>query len=215
MKDWWMTPQTVGAILVFQQNALEFPAALLQPPKFDPMASDAEVYGSIGAIIGHESSHFVDPLGADYEAGGSKRRWWTEEDSKQFQAASEPLVRQFSAYHPFPDLAINGNLTSSENIADLAGLSASFQAYRLSLGDKASDKAFVRAQDRAFFIAFARSWRSKQTEKALRKQAATNDHAPETYRISTVRNIDAWYEAFDVKPVDRLYLEPGARVKVW
>jgi predicted metalloendopeptidase len=215
MKQWWMTPQTVGAILIFQQNELIFPAALLQAPKFDPHMSDAEVYGAIGAIIGHESSHFIDPLGADYEISGRKRHWWTDEDAKQFKAASEPLVRQFSAYHPFPDLAINGNLTSSENIADLAGLSAAFSAYRLTLGSRVSDKEYVRSQDRAFFIAFARSWRSKSTDKALRTQATSNDHAPETFRIATVRNIDAWYDAFDVKPGDRLYLDPAARVKVW
>jgi putative endopeptidase len=215
MTEWWMTPQTVGAILVFQQNALEFPAALLQAPKFDPAASDATVYGAIGAIIGHESSHFVDPLGAEYEAGGRKRRWWSDEDAKQFRAASEPLVKQFSSYHPFPGVAIDGNLTSSENIADLAGLTAAFEAYRLTLGSRASDREFVRRKDREFFIAFARSWRSKSTEKALRKQAATSDHAPETYRVATVRNLDAWYDAFDVQPGQRLYLEPSARVRVW
>jgi predicted metalloendopeptidase len=213
--EWWMAPQTVGAILVFQQNALDFPAALLQGAKFDPSASDAAAYGAIGAIIGHESSHFIDPLGAEYEVDGRNRRWWTPEDFKQFQAASEPLVNQFAGYHPFPDLAINGKLTLSENIADLGGLAAAFDAYRLALGSRAADKDYVRQQDREFFIAFARSWRSKSTESALRTQAATNDHAPETYRIATVRNLDAWYDAFDVRPGQRLYLEPKARVRIW
>ncbi len=213
--EWWIAPQTVGGLLLFQPNALELPAALLQPPKFDPAASDAATYGAIGAIIGHESSHFIDPLGAEYEIDGRNRRWWTPEDATHFQAASEPLVQQFAGYHPFPDLAINGKLTLSENIADLGGLSAAFEAYRLSLGSKATDKEYVRQQDRVFFIAFARSWRSKSTEAALRTQAATNDHAPETYRISTVRNLDAWYDAFDVQPGQRLYLEPKARVRIW
>jgi len=215
LTEWWMAPQTVGALLVFQQNALVFPAALLQAPKFDPLASDAAAYGAIGAIIGHESSHFIDPLGAEYEPDGRMRRWWTSEDQTQFQAAAELLVKQFSGYQPFPDIAINGQLTLSENVADLGGLAAAFDAYRLTLSSKAADKDYVRQHDRQFFIAFAQSWRSQSTEDALRKQAATNDHAPETYRISTVRNLDAWYDAFDVQPGQRLYLEPKARVRVW
>ena len=215
MHEWWMAPQTVGAILVFQQNALDFPAALLQAPKFDPSASDAATYGAIGAIIGHESTHFIDPLGAEYEIDGRNRRWWTAEDTVQFQTASDPLVKQFSDYRPFPDLAINGKLTLSENIADLGGLAAAFDAYRLSLGSRTADKEYVRQQDREFFIAFARSWRSKSREAALRSQAATSDHAPETYRISTVRNLDAWYDAFEVQPGQRLYLDPKARVRIW
>ncbi len=215
MHEWWMAPQTVGAVLLFQQNAVDFPAALLQGAKFDPSASEAATYGAIGAIIGHESSHFIDPLGAEYEVDGRNRRWWTPEDFKQFQAAAEPLVNQFAGYHPFPDLAINGKLTLSENIADLGGLAAAFDAYRLTLDSRAADKEYVRQQDREFFIGFARSWRSKSTEAALRTQAATNDHAPETYRIATVRNIDAWYDAFNVQPGQRLYLDPTARVRIW
>jgi putative endopeptidase len=215
MTEWWMTPQTAGAVLLFQQNAYNFPAALLQVPKFDPAASDATNYGAIGAIVGHETSHFVDLLGAEYDASGRKTHWWTAEDLAKFQAAYEPLVQQFSSYRPFPDVAIDGKLTLSENIADLGGLSAAFDAYRLTLGGRSDDKAFVHEQDRQFFLGFARAWRSKIREDALRKQVATNDHAPESYRISTVRNIDAWYEAFDVRPGQRLYLEPGARVRVW
>jgi putative endopeptidase len=213
--EWWMTPQTVGAVLVFQQNAYNFPAALLQAPKFDPAASDAANYGAIGAIVGHEVCHFVDSLGADYDAQGRKARWWTEQDAKQYQAAYEPLVQQFSGYRPFPDMAIDGKLTLTENIADLCGLAAAFDAYRLRLGDRDDDTASVRESDRQFFIGYARSWRSKIGEDALRKQVATNDHAPEGYRIATVRNIDAWYAAFDVRPGHRLYLEPAARVRVW
>jgi len=215
LTDWWMAPQTVGALLIFQQNALDFSAALLQAPKFDPQASDAAAYGAIGAIIGHESSHFIDPIGADYEADGRAHRWWTPEDLKHFQAAAEPLVNQFSGYHPFPDLALDGKLSLSENIADLGGLAAAFDAYRLSLGTKATDQDHVRRQDREFFLAFARSWRSKATAAGLRTQAATSDHAPETYRIATVRNLDAWYDAFDVRPGQRLYLAPKDRVRVW
>lgn len=213
--EWWMTPQTVGAVLVFQQNAYNFPAALLQAPKFDPTASDATNYGAFGAIAGHEISHFVDTLGADYDAAGSKTHWWTAEDTANFQKATAPLVAQFSSYRPFPDMAIDGKLTIVENVADLAGLATSFDAYRHTLGSRVNDKEYVRQQDRQFFIGFARSWRSKASEEALRRQVASNDHAPETFRISTVRNIDAWYDAFDVRPGQRLYLEPQARVRIW
>jgi len=215
MKEWWIAPQTVGAVLVFQQNALTFAAALLQAPKYDPAASDAATYGAIGAIIGHEASHFIDPLGAQYEADGRVRRWWTPEDSVGFERAADGLARQFSGYHPFPDLGVDGKLTLSENVADLAGLSAAFDAYRHSLGARASDTAYVRRQDREFFLGFARSWRSRISEVALRTQLVSNDHAPEQYRIATVRNLDAWYEAFDVRPGDQLYLAPAARVRVW
>lgn len=215
MTEWWIAPQTVGAVLVFQQNAYNFPAALLQAPKFDPAASDAANYGAFGAIVGHEVSHFVDTLGADYDATGRKSHWWTAADLAAFQAATEPLVDQFSNYRPFVDLPINGRLTLVENTADLGGLAAAFDAYRRTLGSKASNAEYVRQQDRQFFIGFARSWRSKIGEEALRRQVATNDHAPETFRISTVRNIDAWYDAFDVLPGQLLYVEPHARVHVW
>ena len=215
MTEWWMPPQTVGALLVFQQNALTFSAALLQAPKYDLAASDAATYGAIGAIVGHEASHFIDPLGAEYEVDGRLRRWWTPEDSAGFQAAADGLVQQFSGYHPFPDLGVNGKLTLSENVADLGGLSAAFDAYRQSLGARASDTAYVRRQDREFFLGFASSWRSRISESAFRTQLVGNDHAPEQYRIATVRNLDAWYDAFDVRPGDRLYLAPAARVRIW
>jgi len=214
--DWWMAPHQVGAVLLFQQNAYNFPAALLQPPKFDPAASDAANYGAIGAIVGHEVSHFVDTLGADYDASGARRTWWTAADRAGYERATAPLVEQFSAYRPFPDLAIDGTKTLSENLADLGGLAAAFDAYRLSLGDRATDSALVRRLDREFFIGFARGWRSKIAPEALRKQVASDDtHAPESYRVSTVRNLDAWYTAFDVQPGQRLYLPPEKRVRVW
>jgi endothelin-converting enzyme/putative endopeptidase len=213
--EWCIEPQTVGAVLIFEQNAYNFPAALLQAPKFDPTASDASNYGAFGAIVGHETSHFVDTLGADYDATGRKSHWWTAEDLANFQAATAPLVNQFSSYRALADIWVDGKLTQVENIADLGGLAAAFDAYRRALGSKVNDKAYVREQDRQFFIGFARSWRSKIREDALRRQLATDGHAPEWFRISTVRNIDAWYEAFDVRPGQRLYLEPKARVHVW
>jgi putative endopeptidase len=213
--QWWIAPQSAGAVLLFQQNAYNFSAALLQPPKFDRAASDAANYGAIGAIIGHEVSHFVDTLGAEYDAAGRKIHWWTVEDYVAYNAATAPLIAQFSAYSPFPNVSVDGKLTLVENLADLGGLAAAFDAYRHTLGSKSDDEAYVRQRDREFFIGFARSWRSKTREDALRAQIATNDHAPENFRIATVRNIDAWYDAFDVRPGDRLYLEPRARVHVW
>ncbi|MEO8561734.1 MAG: M13 family metallopeptidase [bacterium] len=215
MTKWWVAPQAVNGILVFQQNAYEISAALLQPPKFDPTASDAAAYGSIGAIISHDVLHFVDVLGAEYDVDGSMRHWWTPEDMQRFHAATEPLVKQFATYRPFPDVAIDGALTLTENVADLGGITAAFDAYRRTLGTRASDAAYVRQHDREFFLAFAQSSRIKNTDGAMRAQAATSDHAPETYRASTVRNLDAWYEAFDVQPGERLYLVPAARVRIW
>lgn len=215
MTEWGIAPQTVGAILVFQQNMYDFAAALLQAPKFDSTASDAASYGAIGAIIGHDVSHFVDILGAEYEVGGRNRRWWTAEDMSGYEAATAALVNQFSGYHPFPDLSVNGKVTLTENLADLGGLAAAFDAYRQTLGGRAGDTAYVRQQDRQFFIGFAQGYRSKLNEDALRKQLATDNHAPDRYRIATVRNIDAWYDAFDVLPGQQLYLEPNARVRIW
>jgi putative endopeptidase len=215
MTEWAIAPQTVAAVYIPQQNSYNFSAALMQAPKFDPTASDATNYGAIGATLGHEISHFVDPLGADFDSEGMPRHWWTKEDTAKFEILSEGLVNQFSSYRPFADLSINGRLTLSENVADLGGLAAAFDAYRRTLGAKADDKDYVRQKDREFFIGFARAWRVKMRDDALRTQAATNDHAPEIFRISTVRNMDAWYDAFNVQPGQRLYLEPKSRVRIW
>ena len=214
MHEWWIAPQTVGAILTFQLHSYTFSAALLQAPKYDPSASDAANYGAIGAIIGHDISHFVDVLGADYDIDGAMHHWWPVADSSRFEVLAAPLVRQFSGYHPFPDASVNGKLTETENIADLAGLGAAFDAYRRTLGSRINDKEYLQQQDRDFFLGFARSWRATLSEPAMRTQLA-NDHAPEMYRVATVRNLDAWYDAFDVVPGQRLYLEPNARVRVW
>ena len=212
--EWLIAPQMAGAVLVFEQNAYDFAAALMQPPKFDPNASDAASYGAIGAVIGHDVTHFVDALGADYNPDGLKHRWWTTDDSARFQALAEPLDKQFSGYHPFPDASVDGKLTQTENIADLGGLAAAFDAYRATLGSRAADRNYVRQHDREFFIAFAQAWRARMSDGAMRAQLAS-DHAPENYRVATVRNFDAWYDAFDVRPGDRLYLEPAARARIW
>ncbi len=213
--DWFIPPQRPGAVLLFHQNSYLFAAALLQPTKFDPTASDAASYGAIGAIVGHDVTHFVDTLGAEYEVDGQMRRWWTPDDVSRFQTSTEALVNQYSSYQPLPDLAVNGKLTLTENLADLGGLVAAFDAYRRTLGSRINDKDYVRQQDRQFFIGFARSWRSKMSEEGLRKYLTTDNHAPENYRVAAVRNLDAWYGAFDVLPGQLLYLEPKARVRIW
>lgn len=204
--EWVLTPQTVGAFLIFQQNAYEFAAALLQAPKYDAGQSDAAAYGAIGALVGHDVSHFVDVLGADYDPDGRRHRWWTSEDSTRFEAVAEPIVLQFSAYQPLPGVTVDGRLTRTENVADLAGLTAAFEALHKIPRTK--------AEDREFFIAFAQAFGARLDETALRAQLAT-DHAPEQYRMNTVRNLDAWYAAFDVVPGDRLYVAPDARIRIW
>jgi putative endopeptidase len=213
--EWSLPPQRPSAVLFFQQNSYNFAAALLQLTKFDSNASDPANYGAIGAIVGHELSHFVDTLGMEYEADGRFRRWWTAEDTKRYEALTEPLTEQVTSYRPLPDVAVNGKATLVENVADLGGLAAAFDAHRAALGARASDREYVRQQDRQFFIGFARSWRNKMTDDALRKYIANDNHTPENFRIAIVRNIDAWYEAFDVQPGQKFYLEPNARVLIW
>jgi endothelin-converting enzyme/putative endopeptidase len=210
LTEWAMPPQLVNAVNLPLQNALNFPAAILQVPFFDPKASDAANYGSIGAIIGHEISHSFDDQGAQFDAQGRLRDWWTKADEKHFKEASQKLAAQYSAYKPFPDLAVNGQQTLSENLADLAGLSAAYDAYHVSMGAKAND-----ATDREFFTGYAHSWRTKMREAAERRGILTDGHAPPEYRTATVRNMDAWYKAFNVKPGDKLYLAPEQRVRVW
>ncbi|HEX3071196.1 MAG TPA: M13 family metallopeptidase, partial [Thermoanaerobaculia bacterium] len=215
LKYWYSAPQTVAALLVFQQNSYVMDAALLEPPKYDHASSDAAAYGSVGALIGHDLTHYIDTLGADYDTEHRMRHWWTPEDMQHFEALTQPLADQFSAYQPLPGLSINGKLTLRENIADLGGLAAALDAFHKTIGKRAADKNYVRALDREFFIAYAQTQRRKISEEAMRKQIATNDHAPEDYRADTVRNLDAWYDAFDARPGQRLYLEPAARVRVW
>jgi putative endopeptidase len=206
--EWWMDPQTVNALNLPVQNALNFPAAILEPPFFDPAAPAPLTYGAIGAIIGHEISHSFDDTGSQFDATGRFVNWWTPEDMAHFKAASAKLVAQYDAYKPFPDAHVNGTLTLSENIADVAGLSAAYDAYR-ALGHATPDG------DRAFFLSFAQAWKSKWREPLARQLLLTDGHAPDEFRADTVRNLDGWYEAFGVKPGERLYLAPPDRVRVW
>jgi putative endopeptidase len=213
--EWWMTPQTVNAVNLPLQNALNFPGAILEPPFFDPNADAAANYGAIGATIGHEISHSFDNLGAEFNAAGKLQNWWTPEDLAHFKAASKQLVDQFNAYEPVPGVHVNGQQTLGENIADVAGLAASFDAYNMSLKGKSLPTVEGLTGDQRFFLAFAQSWRQKIREEALRQQIVTNEHAPGRERAQTVRNIDGWYQAYGAKPGDKLYLEPAARVHIW
>jgi len=212
--EWWMTPQTVNAVNLPLQNALNFPAARLQPPYFDPSGDEAANYGAVGSVIGHEISHSFDDLGSQFDARGKLVNWWTPEDLQHFRAAAEQLVAQYEAYRPFPDLAVNGRQTLSENIADVAGLATAFDAYRASPGAKAPAREGFTS-DQRFFISFAQARREKRREASLRNQIVTDGHSPGEYRADTVRNLDAWYDAFMVRPGQRLYLAPESRVRVW
>jgi putative endopeptidase len=213
--EWWMTPQTVNAVNLPVQNALNFPAAILQPPFFDAKADPAYNYGAIGAVIGHEISHSFDNNGAAFDSTGALRNWWTAEDLKKFEAAGAALAAQYDSYKPFPDLAVNGKLTLGENIADVAGLQAAYDAYRASLNGKEAPVIDGFTGDQRFFIAYAQTWATKMRDEALRARIATDGHAPGNYRALTVRNLDAWYKAFNVQPTDKLYLAPDQRVRVW
>ncbi len=207
---WAMPPQLVNAVNLPLQNAMNFPAAILQPPFFDAAAPDGANYGAIGSIIGHEISHSFDDQGSQFDAQGRLRDWWTKDDMAYFKKAADKLVQQFNAYKPFPDLAVNGQLTLSENLADLAGVSASYDAYKASLGKNAAADA-----DRQFFLGYAAAWQTKVREPALRQRVLTDGHAPAQYRTAIVRNLEPWYQAFDVKPGQKLYLAPSERVRVW
>jgi len=213
--EWVMNPQLVNAVNLPAMNALNFPAAILQPPDFDPSRPAVMDYGSAGATIGHEISHSFDDQGALFDDSGRLQNWWTKEDFAHFEASSGQLVKQYDGYKPFPDLAVNGRLTVSENIADVAGLSAAYDAYRISLHGKEAPIVQGMTGDQQFFLSFAQSWRTKLREQALRQRIVTDAHAPAEYRADTVRNLDAWYGAFDVKPGQGLYLEPAQRVRMW
>ncbi len=213
--EWWMTPQTVNAVNLPLQNALNFPAAILQPPFFDPKADAAANYGSIGAIIGHEISHSFDNLGAQFDAQGKLENWWTPEDLAHFKAAGQQLAEQFDQYEALPGLHVNGELTLGENIADVSGLTIAYLAYHTSLDGKPAPVIDALTGDQRFFIAFGQSWRGKIRDAALRQRLATDVHAPGDFRAETVRNLDQWYPAFKVQPGEKLYLPPKDRVKIW
>jgi putative endopeptidase len=213
--EWWMPAQLVNAVNLPVQNALNFPAAILVKPFFDPKADAAFNYGAIGAVIGHEISHSFDNNGALFDARGALRNWWSPADFSRFQKAGDALASQYDAYEALPGLHVNGKLTLGENIADVAGLAAAYDAYKASLGGKPAPVIDGLTGDQRFFIAFAQSWATKMRDATLRNRIATDGHAPGNFRAQTVRNVDAWYPAFNVQPGQKLYLAPDKRVKIW
>ena len=213
--EWWMTPQTVNALNLPLQNALNFPAAILEAPYFDPKADAAANYGAIGAIIGHEISHSFDNTGAEFNAAGKLENWWSPEDQAHFKEASKRLVEQYNTYEVLPDVRVPGEQTLGENIADVAGLAAAYDAHKMSLQGKPLPVVDGLTGDQRFFLAFAQSWRHKVRDAALRQQIVVDGHAPDRERAQTVRNLDPWYEAYDVKSGEKLYLAPADRVRIW
>ena len=215
-EEWSMNPQTVNAYYNPLMNQITFPAAILQPPFFDPNADPAVNYGAIGAVIGHEMGHGFDDQGREFDETGKLRNWWTPATNTKFLEQTKRLAAQYNAFCPLEGLCVNGNLTMGENIGDLGGLEMAYTAYRLSLNGKTAPVLDGFSGDQRFFLAHAQVWRAIQRDDALRNQILTNPHAPSAARGSIPeRNVDAWYAAFNVKESDKAYVKPEQRVKIW
>lgn len=214
--EWGMTPQMVNAYYNPSLNEIVFPAAILQPPFFNLEADDAVNYGGIGAVIGHEIGHGFDDQGSTFDGDGVMRNWWTPEDLTAFKAKTKALADQYSAFEVFPDLKLNGAFTLGENIGDLGGLSIAIKAYKMSLNGKEPEKMDGFTGIQRVFLGWGQVWQEKTREEALRNQVANDPHSPARFRINgVVRNVPEFYEAFGVKPTDKLYLAPDKRVRIW
>lgn len=215
-EEWGMTPQTVNAYYNSTFNEIVFPAAILQPPFFDVNADPAVNYGGIGAVIGHEMGHGFDDQGSKSDADGIQRNWWTDADRARFDARTKALGAQYNSYCPLPGQCVNGGLTMGENLGDLGGLSMAYTAYQLSLKGKPAPVIDGLTGDQRFYLSWAQVWRGKYRDEALLNLIKTNPHSPSMYRANgPLRNIDAWYKAFNVKPGDAMYLPPEQRVRIW
>jgi len=214
--EWFMAPQTVNAYYNPSWNEIVFPAAILQPPFFDPNADPAVNYGGIGAVIGHEMGHGFDDQGSKSDAQGVQRNWWTDQDRKRFEKRTQALVEQYNQYEPIEGQTVNGQLTLGENIGDLGGLSIAYEAYKISLdGEKPPERDGLTGTQR-FFFGWAQVWKGKRREEYMLRALKSDPHSPPKYRVNgVVRNIDAWYDAFDVDKKDDLYLPPEERVSIW
>jgi putative endopeptidase len=213
--DWGMTPQTNDAYNGSLRDIV-FPAGILQPPIFDANADPAINYGAAGGVIGHELTHGFDDEGRKLDAEGKLSDWWTPEDAKTFQERADRLGAEYSQFEPLPGVKVNGQLTMGENIADLGGLTLALEAYRASLGGKPAPVIDGMTGDQRVFLGWAQAWRGKAQDAAIKRQVTSDPHSPRVYRVNgVVRNIDAWYEAFDVKPGDKMYLAPEDRVRIW
>jgi putative endopeptidase len=213
---WAMTPQTINAYYNPLLNQITFPAAILQPPYFDPNADPAVNYGAIGAVIGHEIGHGFDDQGRRFDASGHLRDWWTPQSAERFTALTTRLGAQYNAFE-VAGQHVNGQLTMGENIGDLGGLEMAYAAYHRYLAQHGPARVIDGLTgDQRFFLAFAQAWRSNVREGALRQQVLTDPHSPAEFRVNgIVRNVDAWYRAFNIRPGDRLYLPPEQRVHIW
>jgi putative endopeptidase len=213
--EWQMTPMEINAYANFGMVEIVFPAAILQPPFFDPHADPAINYGGIGAVIGHELSHHFDDQGAKYDATGKLAQWWTDADVQRFKALTDRLAKQYDAYEPLPGEHVQGKLTLGENIADLAGLTIAYDAYKASLGGKEAPVIDGTTGDQRFYLGWAQVWRRNVREATQRQRLLTDPHSPSEYRAATVRNLDPWYAAFAPSPTAKLYLRPEDRVRIW
>ena len=212
---WGMTPQRVNAYYNSSFNEIVFPAAILQPPFFDPNADPAVNYGGIGAVIGHEMGHGFDDQGSKSDENGVQRNWWTDADRAAFDKKADQLAAQYSKYEPIEGNFVNGRNSLGENIGDVGGLSMAYHAYKLSLNGKEAPVIDGVTGDQRFFLAWAQVWKEKRTEQSMLNQLRGGTHAPGRFRAQAPRNHDAWYKAFDVKPGDALYLTEDERVRIW
>jgi putative endopeptidase len=214
--EWFISPQTVNAYYNPTFNEIVFPAAILQPPFFDPNADPAINYGGIGGVIGHEMGHGFDDQGAKSDAKGVLRNWWQASDETAFKKLVDALVKQYDAYEALPGLKLNGRLTAGENIGDLGGLTVAHEAYKMSLEGKPSPQLDGFTGEQRFFLSWAQVWRQLEREESLRNLVMSDAHSPPLFRVQgVVRNMDEWYQAFDVKPADKLYLPPEQRTRIW
>jgi putative endopeptidase len=215
-KKWAMSPATVNAYNGGLENKIVFPAGILQPPFFDPKADAAVNYGAAGAIIGHEIMHGFDDQGRKIDSTGAVRDWWTPGDAQRFKALTAELGRQYSSYEAAPGIFINGDLTMGENIGDMSGLEVVYEAYKMALGGKPAPVVDELTGDQRFFLAFAQAWRGAQREDAIKTQVASDPHSPRRFRIiGPLRNLDAWYDAFNIDAKSKFYIPPEKRVRIW
>ncbi|MCA1778234.1 MAG: M13 family metallopeptidase, partial [Xanthomonadaceae bacterium] len=217
--EWFMSPQMVNAYYSSTRNEIVFPAGILQPPFFDPKADPAVNFGGIGAVIGHEMGHGFDDQGSKSDANGVLRNWWTETSRANFEQLTAQLVEQYNGFEPVEGMTINGQLTLGENIGDLGGLAIAYHAYHMYLDEHHDGQAAVLdgyTGDQRFFMSWAQVWRNLQTEESRRARLINDSHSPPEYRVNgIVRNMDAWYEAFDVGEQNALYLPPDQRLSIW
>ena len=214
--EWQMLPQDINAYYNPQNNEIVFPAAILEPPFFDPNADDAVNYGAIGAVIGHEIGHGFDDQGRKFAPDGSFNDWWTKVDSEAFTQRTDKLVAQYSSYEALPGLKVNGANTLGENIGDLGGVNMAYHAYHIALKGKEVPVIDGLTGDQRFFLSWAQVWRAKYRDGVMRELVMSDVHSPAYFRVNgTVRNMEEWYKAFNVQPGDKLYLPPDQRVSIW